>query len=71
MMTNKPPPNAQSTLPRAARSASGPGLGDELAYSIDGGTVARPRASARRPDDPFATFIEWDGEADRKAYDGL
>lgn len=71
MITSKLTTKAQTTLPRAVRSALGVSAGDELAYRIDGGQVILTKLTARLADDPFATFAEWDGEADRKAYADL
>lgn len=39
---------------------------DQLACEIPVVRVFRTKANAT--DDPFATFIEWKGEADRDAY---
>ncbi len=45
--------------------------GDEIAYVIARDHVVITKANAAAAEDPFATFDEWDGEADRKAYAGL
>ena len=71
MITSKLTTKAQTTLPRAVRSALGVTAGDELVYRIDGTVVTLAKASARAVDDPFATFSEWDSEADRRAYGSL
>jgi len=44
--------------------------GDQIRDTIEAdGRVVLSRVSPAKPaDDPFATFEEWDGEADRKAY---
>ncbi len=43
-----------------------------MAYEIDGDRVIVTKAAADAgAEDPFATFQEWDSEADRKAYADL
>ena len=71
MITSKLTAKSQTTLPRAVRSALGVSAGDELAYRIDGDAVVLTKAATRVIGDPFATFSEWDGEADRRAYGEL
>jgi antitoxin PrlF len=45
-----------------------------LAYAIENGRViltkapTRPAADERFADDPFATFSEWNSDADREAF---
>ena len=58
---------AQTTIPQPVRIALGLREGDELAYEIDGRRVILSRAGSPA-EDPFATFEEWGGEADTKAY---
>ena len=62
---------AQTTIPKAVRIALALKEGDELSYEIDGNRVILTRAE----DDLFvgnvATFTEWAGEADCRAYDGF
>ena len=41
---------------------------DEIVYVLEEGRVAIMKAQPLPVDDPFVTFSEWDGEADRKAY---
>jgi antitoxin PrlF len=43
-------------------------VGDEIVYQIEGGRVILTKAPAAPVDDPFATFREWDSEADRAGY---
>jgi antitoxin PrlF len=71
MITSRLTTKAQTTLPRAVRSALGVSAGDQLAYRIDGGSVILSKATTRPAEDPFATFNEWDSDADRKAYADL
>jgi antitoxin PrlF len=60
---------AQTTVPRAVRAALGLKSGDAIAYEIDGDRVILSRhAPADPPIDDFATFTEWSGEADTRAY---
>ncbi len=61
---------SQTTIPRSVRSALRLAPGDELAYAIEKGRVILTKAN-HPVDDPFATFGEWDGEADRRAYADL
>ncbi len=68
MITSKLTTKAQTTIPQPVRAALRLKEGDEIAYEIEGNRVILTRASAAAVDDPFATFGEWDGEADRKAY---
>ncbi len=62
---------SQTTIPQPIRAALRLVEGDEIAYEIDGDRVILTKAAAGATDDPFATFTEWDGEADRRAYAGL
>jgi antitoxin PrlF len=71
MITSRITSKAQTTIPQAVRSALRVGPGDELAYLIEKGQVILIKARPGAPDDPFATFSEWDGEADRRAYGDL
>jgi antitoxin PrlF len=72
MITSKLTSKAQTTIPQPVRLALGLHEGDELVYQIDGDRVvltkARPPGFA---EDPFATFVEWDSEADREGYADL
>jgi antitoxin PrlF len=68
MITSKLTTKAQTTIPQPVRAALRLKDGDLLAYSIEEGCVILTRAGAAATDDPFATFGEWDGDADRKAY---
>jgi len=77
VITSKLTSKAQTTIPQPVRTALGVAEGDELAYAIEDGRVVLTKAPLRRvrkresPDDPFATFTEWDSEADRHAYKDL
>ncbi len=71
MVTSKLTSKAQTTVPQAVRAALGLSEGDELLYEIDGDRVVLKRARRPATDDPFATFDEWNGDADRKAYADL
>ena len=71
MITSRLTTKSQTTLPRAVRSALGVSAGDQLAYRIDGDSVVLSKASIRPTEDPFVTFTEWNGDADRKAYADL
>lgn len=71
MITSKLTSKAQTTIPQAIRNALRLREGDEISYSIDGDVVTMRKANAVQADDPFATFDEWNSEADRRAYRGL
>jgi len=71
VITSKLTSKAQTTIPQPVRVALRLSEGDEIVYAIDGERVVLTRAVRDRPDDPFATFGEWAGEADRRAYAGL
>ena len=45
--------------------------GDEIAYAVEGNRVVITKARPAGVDDPFATFDEWESEADRRAYAAL
>lgn len=70
MITSKLTSKAQTTIPQAVRNALHLREGDLIAYRIEEGQVVLSRAREADPpvDDPFATFSEWDSEADRAAY---
>lgn len=62
---------SQTTIPRPVREALGLGPGDEVTYEIDGTRVILRKVDEPRGEDPFATFGEWNGDADREAYADL
>ncbi|MEP9347805.1 type II toxin-antitoxin system PrlF family antitoxin [Xanthobacter sp. KR7-225] len=68
MIVSKLTSKAQTTIPQAVRTALHLKEGDEIAYSIEDGRVVLTKAATKAGDDPFATFGEWDSDADRKAY---
>ena len=72
MITSRLTSKAQTTIPQAVRRALRIREGDTLAYEIEDGRVVLTKADRDRMiDAPFATFTEWDSEADRKAYGHL
>lgn len=71
MIRSKLTSKAQTTIPQPVRNALQLREGDELAYVIEAGRVILTKAATEAVDDPFATFGEWDGDADRKAYADL
>ena len=72
MILSKLTSKAQTTIPQAVRVALGVGEGDEIAYVIEKDRVILTRPQRRRDaDDPFATFSEWESEADQRAYASL
>lgn len=71
MITSTLSTKSQTTIPQPVRVALRLGEGDILAYRIEGDSVILTRATPAPADDPFATFGEWDTDADRRAYAGL
>ena len=61
---------SQTVLPRAVRATLGIKPGDTLRYRLTDQGVLIDKASTEM-DDPFASFSEWSGEADEKAYGNL
>lgn len=71
MITSRLSTKAQTTIPRSVRAALRLREGDTLEYEIVEDAVILRKASTASVDDPFATFDEWDSEADRRAYADL
>ena len=73
MITSKLSSKAQTTAPQAVRAALRLKEGDAIVYTIESdGRVILSHAVMDHPsEDPFATFSEWDSEADRRAYADL
>jgi antitoxin PrlF len=71
MIKSKLTAKAQTTIPQPVREALHLKVGDELVYRIEGERVILTRAPTKQVDDPFATFSEWDSEADRAGYASL
>jgi antitoxin PrlF len=71
MITSKLTTKAQTTIPQAVRAALRLREGDELVYVIEEDRVIVTKARGEPIDDPFASFTEWDSEADRNAYGKL
>jgi antitoxin PrlF len=71
MITSKLTSKAQTTIPQPVRAALHLKEGDEILYAIEGEKVVLTRVARDHVDDPFATFGEWDSDADRRAYAGL
>ncbi len=61
---------SQTVLPRAVRNALNIKPGDTLRYQLTDRGVLIDKA-ATTEDDPFATFSEWSGESDERAYADL
>lgn len=68
MITSRLTTKAQTTVPKAVRAALGLAAGDTLVYDMADGHVVLRRFVPRVVDDPYATFSEWEGEADCAAY---
>jgi antitoxin PrlF len=62
---------SQTVIPKAVREKLGLKPGDLLRYVFDGKRVLIEKARTEVDDDPFASFGEWAGAADEKAYRGL
>jgi len=68
MIKSKLTAKAQTTIPRPVRAALHLRVGDEIVYQIEGERVILTRAPIVSVEDPFATFGEWDSEADHAGY---
>jgi antitoxin PrlF len=69
MITSKLSSKAQTTIPQPVRAALHLSEGDQLVYEIAGERVIVTKAKRDElADDPFATFDEWNSDADRRAY---
>lgn len=62
---------SQTVIPREVRQRLALKPGDTLRYRLTEAGVLLDKAPANEADDPFASFSEWAGEADEKAYGGL
>jgi antitoxin PrlF len=72
MITSKLRSKARTTIPQAVRMALRLREGDEIAYSIEGDAVVILKAATLAIiENPFATFAEWNSDADRRAYADL
>jgi antitoxin PrlF len=71
MITSRLSSKAQTTIPQPVRKALGVKEGDAIAYAITGNRVILTKVPTTPADDPFATFTEWDSDADRRAYGKL
>lgn len=73
MIISKLTAKAQTTIPQPVRAALGLRAGDEVIYQIDGYRVTLTRRAdvSGVAEDPFATFEEWNSDADRRAYGDL
>ena len=68
MLTSKITSKGRTTIPRAVRIALDLKAGDELIHEVEDRRVIISKRKNKSADDSFATFTEWSGEADRKAY---
>ena len=73
MITSRLTAKSQTSIPQPVRAALHLKEGDAIVYSIEAdGRVVISRAESDMPrENPFGTFTEWDGDADRKAYADL
>jgi antitoxin PrlF len=71
MITSTLCSKARTTIPLPVRSALRLGVGDVLAYMIEGDRVVLTKAKRRAAETPFAVFAEWSSEADTRAYADL
>lgn len=70
MSTSRLTSRARTTVPQAVRRALNLSDGDQIAYRIEDGGVVLTKVVAVAGD-PFATFVEWNSEADRLGYKDL
>ena len=59
---------SQTVIPREVRERLRLKPGDTLRYRLTDSGILLDKAPAAEADDPFATFSEWSGDADEKAY---
>lgn len=71
MIKSKLTTKSQTTIPKPVRLALDLHPGDEVEYLIQGEVVMLRKSSTGPAEDPFATFDEWDSDADRAAYADL
>ena len=72
MIKSKLTSKSQTTIPKPVRTALHLEEGDEIVYEIvDGERAVLSKARSAAAEDPFATFDEWAGDADRDAYADL
>ena len=71
MIKSKLTAKAQTTIPKPVRDALRLRAGDEIVYQVEGDRVILTKSVAGSSEDPFATFSEWETEADRDAYADL
>ena len=71
MITSRLTSKGQTTLPRSVRQALNLGERDSLEFELRDGYVILRKARQHPAEDPFATFEEWDSEADQRAYADL
>ncbi len=62
---------SQTVIPREVRDRLGIRPGDTLRYVMTEEGVLLEKSVDQEGDDPFATFTEWAGDADEKAYADL
>jgi antitoxin PrlF len=70
MLTSRLTSKGQTTMPREVREKLRLRPGDTLVYAEEGGRIVLRRHAAE-PDEPFASFSEWDSAEDRAAYGRL
>ena len=72
MITSKLTSRGRTTVPQPVRAALRLEEGDALAYAIEEDRVILTKGpGGAAPFEPFATFSEWDRDADRRAYGDL
>jgi AbrB family looped-hinge helix DNA binding protein len=62
---------SQTVLPRAVREKLGVRPGDTIRYRVTDKGILIEKSMAGEAEDPFASFTEWAGPADEKAYGDL
>ncbi len=62
---------SQTVIPREVREELNLKPGDTLRYRVTDTGVLLDKAPTNEADDPFASFSEWSGKADEKAYGDL
>ena len=71
MIISKLTSKAQTTIPQAVRMALHLSPGDEIAYVVEDGRAVITRRRPELRENPFASFTEWESDADEAAYASL
>lgn len=71
MATSRLTSKGQTTIPKSVRQGLRLKEGDTLEFELMDGYAILRQSRQSHGEGPFATFEEWDSEADRRAYADL